>query len=328
VTTLVTGATGFVGSRIARALLARGEAVRVLARAGADRRNLEGLAVEVVTGDLRERASLDPALRGVSTLFHAAADYRLWSPRPEALYETNVEGTRRLMHAAAAAGVERIAYTSSVATLGSTADGTPADERTPASLADMIGHYKRSKFLAEQAVREMIAAEGLPCVIVNPSTPVGPGDIKPTPTGRMVRDAARGAMPACVDTGLNIVHVDDVAAGHLLALEKGRPGERYILGGENMTLEQILTICAALAGRRPPAVRLPLAAVYPVAWLSELAARLAGSGEPRVTVDSLRMARKPMFFSSGKARRELGYAPRPAREALAAAVAWFTSDLA
>ncbi len=325
-TTLVTGATGFVGAAVARRLLSAGHDGRVLVRRGADRRNLEGLRVAVAEGDLTDPASLARALSGCSALFHVAADYRLWVPEPEAMYRTNVAGTRDLMVQALAAGVPRIVYTSSVAVLGHNPDGSPADEETPASLGDMIGHYKRSKFLAEAEVRRLVRDERLPAVIVNPSTPVGPGDVKPTPTGRVIVDAASGRMPAYVDTGLNVVHVDDVADGHLSALERGRAGERYVLGGENMTLKQILDATCANAGRRPPRVRLPHAAVLPVAFFSEGWARISGRGEPRATLDGVRMARTPMYFSSAKAKRELGYDPRPAADGIRDAVAWFREN--
>lgn len=322
-TTLVTGGTGFVGSAVVRELLAHGHEVRVLVRPGSDRRNLAGLDVAIAEGDLREPATVRRAVRGCRALFHVAADYRLWSPRPADLYESNVEGSRQLLLAAADAGVARVVYTSSVATLGINPDRSPANEDTPVCLADMIGHYKRSKFLAEQAVRELVVTTGLAVVIVNPSTPVGPRDIKPTPTGRTILDAARGRMPAYVDTGLNVVHVDDVARGHRLAFERGEVGARYVLGGEDMTLRSILTAVARLAGRRPPTVRLPHNVVLPIAALSELWARVAGAGEPRATVAGVRMARKHMYFSSAKARAALGYEHRPAQEALQDAVAWF-----
>lgn len=320
-TTLVTGATGFVGSAVLRHLIDRGEATRVLARPSSDRRNLEGLRTEIVEGDLRRGDSLKAALKGCEALFHVAADYRLWVRDPRELYEANVDGTRRLMAAAGEAGLRRIVYTSSVAVLGHNPDDTPADEATAARLEDMIGPYKRSKFMAEDVVREF-ARNGLPVVIVNPAAPVGPRDIKPTPTGRMILEAAAGRMPAYVDTGLNIVDVDDVAAGHILAFERGRVGERYILGGEDMTLRDILAKVAALAGRRPPRVRLPHGVVLPIAYVAEAWARLFG-GEPLATVDGARMARTPMYFSSAKAMRELDYRPRPAAEALARAVSWF-----
>jgi dihydroflavonol-4-reductase len=322
-TVLVTGATGFVGSAVARALLLRGDTVRVLVRPNSDGANLEGLDVERVTGDLRDPASLAPAVEGARVVFHVAADYRLWAPEPDDLYQSNVTGTLSLFSAAAAAGVERLVYTSSVATLGLMPAGGSATEDTPSRLEQMIGHYKRSKFIAEDQVRRRVREDGWPVVIVNPSTPIGPRDIKPTPTGRMVLDAARGRMPAYVDTGLNVVHVDDVAAGHLLALERGEVGERYILGGENMSLEDILAEVARLTSREAPRVRLPHLAVLPVAALSELWCRFTGRGEPLATVDGVRMAMKHMYFSSEKASHALGYQPRPAQEAIRDAVAWF-----
>jgi dihydroflavonol-4-reductase len=317
---LVTGATGFVGSAVARALLHEGWQVRALARKGSDRRNLQGLMLEVVEGDLTDSGSLDEAVAGCDALFHVAADYRLGAPDPEHLYKTNVEGTRNILGACRKGGVARVVYTSSVATMGIPSDGSPGTEDTPVALVDMIGHYKRSKFLAEQAVREAAQA-GSPVVIVNPSTPIGPGDVKPTPTGRMVLDAATGRMPAYVDTGLNIVHVDDVAAGHLLAFHRGRTGERYILGGQDMTLRDILIEIARLVGRRPPSVRLPRAAVLPIAHAAEFVARLTGR-PTRITVEGVRMSRKRMFFSSEKAARELGYTWRPPTQALQDAIVW------
>jgi dihydroflavonol-4-reductase len=317
---LVTGATGFVGAAVARALLQRDWQVRALARAGSNRRNLAGLTVEIATGDLEDRASLDRALQGCQALFHVAADYRLGARDSAQLYRTNVDGTVRIIDAARAAGVARIVYTSSVATIGIPKDGTPGDEDTTVGLADMIGHYKRSKFLAEQRVLEAAVA-GAPVIIVNPSTPIGPGDIKPTPTGQMVLDAANGRMPAFVDTGLNVVHVDDVAAGHVLAHAQGRIGERYILGGQDMTLREILVQIAQLSGRAPPRIRLPRVPLIPLAYLAELAARLTG-GSTRLTVEGLRMAGKRMFFSSQKAQRELGYGWRAPIEAFQDALAW------
>jgi dihydroflavonol-4-reductase len=324
--TLVTGATGFIGSAVVKRLLSAGHDVRVLVRPGSDRRNLDGLPVDIVQGDLTDTASLSHALKGCAVLFHVAADYRLWVPRPNAMYATNVGGTRNVMLAALAAGVERVVYTSSVATLGHKTDGSPADEETPSTQKEMIGHYKRSKFQAEAEVRQLFRERGLPAVIVNPSTPVGPGDIKPTPTGRVIVEAVSGRMPAYVDTGLNLVHVDDVAAGHLLALERGKTGERYILGGMNMTLKEILHEISRITGRPAPRVRLPHNLVLPVAMLLEGWARLFRGKEPRVTVDGVRMARKRMFFSSEKAKYELGYNPRPVGEGLRDAVEWFRSS--
>ena len=318
---LVTGASGFVGAAVARALEAAGWEVRCLIRATSDRRNLQALSAEIVLGDLTDARSLARALAGCETVFHVAADYRLWARDPNELYRTNVEGTRNLLEEARRARIERVVYTSSVATLGIPRDGTPGDEATPVRLTDMIGHYKRSKFLAEELVREWARGAG-EVVIVNPSTPIGPGDVKPTPTGRIIMDAARGRMPAYVDTGLNVVHVDDVASGHLLAFERGRAGERYVLGGEDLTLREILTEVARLTGRRPPRVRLPHGLVLPIAYAAVGLASLTGRAT-QITVDGVRMARKRMFFSSAKAAQELGYRARPAAEALADAVAWF-----
>ncbi len=321
---LVTGATGFVGAAVARALLRAGIEVRALARAASDRRNLTALPLELVTGDLSDPASLERAVAGCDTLFHVAADYRLGARDSAQLYRTNVDGTRAIIEAAQRAGIGRMIYTSSVACIGLPADGSPGAEDTPVSVDDMIGHYKRSKFLAEQLVLARARA-GAPIVIVNPSTPVGPGDIKPTPTGQMVRDAANGRMPAYVDTGLNIVHVDDVATGHLLAFERGRIGERYILGGQDMTLRQILTEIGAQVGRPAPALRLPRAALLPFAYIAQFVADLSG-GSTRLTVEGLRMARKRMFFSSAKAERELGYRWRPPAEAFADALSWLRAQ--
>lgn len=322
---LVTGATGFVGSAVLRKLKEAGHEVRALARPGGDRRNLAGLDLEVSEGDLTDKDSLHRAVAGCDYLFHVAADYRLWIPKPEPVYRVNVAGTEDLIRAAMDAGVEKIVYTSSVATLGLNRDGTPADEETPVSLDDMVGHYKRSKYLAEQKVLELVKTAGAPVVIVNPSTPVGPRDIKPTPTGRIFVDTLRGRMPAYVDTGLNIVHVDDVAAGHLLALARGRIGERYILGGENLPLREILAQICAIAGRTPPRIRIPHNVILPVAWLSEFWARLSGM-TPIATVDEIRMAKKYMYFSSNKAIENLGYQPRPARAGIEAAINWFRDN--
>jgi len=322
-TTLITGASGFVGSAVLRRLIDAGQQVRALVRPTSDRRNLENLPVEIVDGDLTDPASLRHALQGCRALFHVAADYRLWIRRPQDMYGANVDGTITLMRAALDRGIERIVYTSSVATLGIPPNGGISDESTPVNLTDMIGHYKRSKFIAEEEVRRLSREQGLPAVIVNPSTPVGPRDIKPTPTGSMIVDATSGRTPAYVDTGLNIVHVDDVAEGHWLAYQQGQIGERYILGGENLSLKEIFSRLAALSGHAPPRVRLPRPLIYPIAIASETWTRLRGSGVPLVTVDQLRMAKKRMFFSSEKAGRTLGYRPRPAQEALRDAYQWF-----
>jgi dihydroflavonol-4-reductase len=321
---LVTGATGFVGSAVARALVAAGHEVRALVRPGGDRRNLAGLPVAAVEGVLEDAAAVARAVAGCRYLFHVAADYRLWVPDPAAMFRTNVEGTRALMEAALAAGTERIVHTSSVAVLGLAGEGS-ADEGTPSRIEDMIGPYKRSKFAAEEVVRRLAAGRGLPAVVVNPSTPVGPRDRKPTPTGRVILEAARGRIPGFVDTGLNIAHVDDVAAGHLLAAERGRIGERYILGGENLPLAAILAEVASLAERAPPRFAVPYWLAYPAAVGAEIAARVTGR-TPLATRDSVRMSRKKMYFTSAKAERELGYRPRPAPVAIADAVAWFKSN--
>lgn len=318
---LVTGASGFVGAAVARALVNADWQVRVLVRPGSVRTNLRNLPLDVVVGDLTAPSSLGMALAECDALFHVAADYRLGAPDPGQLYRTNVEGTRNLLGAALRAGVKKIVYTSSVATMGLPADGSPGDEGTPATLAGMIGHYKRSKFLAEQLVLDAARA-GAPAVIVNPSTPIGPGDVKPTPTGRVVLDAAAGRIPAYVDTGLNIVHVDDVANGHLLAFHRGRIGERYILGGENMTLRQLLVHIAQRVGRKPPRIRLPYGLILPVAYVAEAVALVTGRSG-RVTLEAVRMSRKRMFFSSAKAARELGYQWRPSGQAFDDAILWF-----
>jgi dihydroflavonol-4-reductase len=324
-TALVTGANGFLGSAVVRALLAEGTRVRAFVRPGSDRRNLSGLDVEIAEGDLTDRDSLRRAAAGCEAVFHVAADYRLWVADPEPMYRANVAGSVNVLEAAAQAGAERLVYTSSVAVLGINPDRTPADEDTPVTIDDMIGHYKRSKFLAEQAVRRRAAELGFPVVTVNPSTPIGPRDVKPTPTGRILLDAAAGRMPAFVDTGLNLVHVDDVAAGHLAALERGKPGERYILGGDDLTLERILGLVAEHVGRRPSTIRLPHWSVLPLAVAAEAVARVT-KREPRVTLDGVRMARKHMYFSSRKAQRELGYRWRDPRLAIAAAVDWFKAN--
>jgi dihydroflavonol-4-reductase len=320
---LVTGASGFVGAAIATAVRQAGYRVRVLVRPTSPRVNIDP-ADEVFTGDIRDPASLAAPLKGVRYLVHAAADYRLWAAAPDEILRANVEGTRTIMNAALEAGVERIVYTSSVATIDLRGTGL-ADESRKLPAEEAVGAYKRSKILAENVVVEMVERQGLPAVIVNPSTPIGPRDVRPTPTGRIVIEAASGRMPAFIDTGLNFVHVDDVAAGHLAALARGRIGERYILGGENVTLKQLLTDIASLVGSRPPIIKLPRPVLYPIAYAAEFAARWTGR-EPFATVDGLRMARYRMHFDDAKARRELGYTSRPYREGLAEAIEWFSQQ--
>jgi dihydroflavonol-4-reductase len=320
--TLVTGAAGFVGSAVARALRARGRRLRVLVRPTSPRANLDGLEAETAVGDMADAASVAAAMGGVRWLFHVAADYRLWARDPEEIVRNNLNGVRTVMDAALAAGVERVVYTSSVATLGFRADGEPSDESLPLAPAEAIGAYKRSKVIAEREVQRMAADRGLPVVIVSPSTPIGPRDVKPTPTGRIIVEAAQGRMPAFLDTGLNLVHVDDVAEGHLMALEKGRQGENYILGGQDVNLGRMLADIAALTGRRAPTVSLPRAPLYPLALVTEAVAQITGK-EPFLTRDALKMARHHMFFSSAKAERDLGYAARPYAAGLSDALAWF-----
>lgn len=314
---LVTGASGFLGWHVASVLIAKGFPVRAMARRpGA----IQDLDAEIVAGDLCDPDSLPAAVAGCSAVFHVAADYRLWVKRPDEMYRANVDGARALLKAAEAAGVERFVYTSTVGCIGFIKDGV-ADERSPVSLEDMTGHYKRSKFLAEQEALKAARA-GFPVVIVNPTAPVGAHDVKPTPTGQTIVDFLKGRMPAFVDTGLNVVDAADVALGHWLAFEKGRAGERYILGGENLTLEQILQELAAITGRKAPSVRLPWLAALLAGAASTAWAELTGS-PPRVPLDAVRMARKKMWVSHEKARSELGYNPAPARTGLINAVRWF-----
>jgi dihydroflavonol-4-reductase len=320
--TLVTGASGFVGSAVARALQARGARLRLLVRASSPRKNLDGLEAEIVVGDMGDPAAMAAAMRDVRCVFHVAADYRLWARDPEEIVRNNLNGTRAVMTAALGAKVERVVYTSSVATLGFRDDGAPSDETLRLAPQDAVGAYKRSKVIAEREVERLAAEEGLPVVIVSPSTPIGPRDVKPTPTGRIIVEAASGRMPAFLDTGLNLVHVDDVAAGHLAALDKGRQGETYILGGQDVSLGRMLADIAALVGRKAPTLALPRAPLYPLAVATEAFAYLTGK-EPFLTVDALKMSRHHMFFSSAKATRELGYAARPYAQGLSDALAWF-----
>ena len=321
---LVTGGTGFVGANVVRELLRAGRAVRVLARAGGDRRALAGLDVEIAEGDLVDAASLATAVRGVGTVFHVAADYRLWARDPSVIFRANVDGTRNLLRASGEAGVTRVVYTSSVGALGIPRDGRAGTEETPVTVDDMVGPYKRSKFLAEQVALEFARA-GLPVVIVNPSAPIGPWDVKPTPTGQMVLDALHGRLFATIDTGLNLVHVRDVAQGHLLAESRGRAGEKYILGHAegNLSLAAIGRLISEVSGSRAPRVRVPYALAWCAAACSEGFARLTG-GAPKVPLDAVRMARKRMYFDPGKAIRELGLPQSSVRDAVSDAVEWFS----
>ncbi len=320
----VTGATGFIGASLARELLRDGYQVRALARPNSDRRNLHGLELEICEGDLRDRRSLEEGLKGCDMLFHAAADYRLWTRTPDAMYDTNVGGTRNILEAALKQGVSRVVYTSSVGTLGNPGTGEPGNEATPVTLADMVGHYKKSKFLAEREA-ESFLDKGLPLVIVNPSTPVGRLDIKPTPTGKIIVDFLNRKMPAYLDTGLNIIDVEDCARGHILAAVKGRIGEKYILGNENLTLQQIFAMLERITGLPAPRVRLPYAPILAAAYVNEAIARCTGR-EPLIPLAGVQMARKFMFFDSSKAVAELGLPQRPARDALAKAVEWFRDN--
>lgn len=320
---LVTGASGFVGSAVAAKLLAAGYDVRALVRPTSPRHHLKGLDLEFAEGDLREAESVKRAMAGVRYLFHVAADYRLWARDRNEILQNNLLSTRVVMEAARTAGVERIVYTSSVATLALTPGGNPSDETMPLEEQKAIGMYKRSKVAAERMVEQMIA-EGLPVVIVNPSTPIGPRDVRPTPTGRIIVEAASGRIPAFVDTGLNLVHVDDVAEGHLAAFKRGKIGERYILGGQNVLFSEMLGEIARLVGRRAPRVKLPRTAIIPVAVTAEAIARFTGR-EPFATLDGLRMSKYRMFFSTQKAERDLGITARPYIQGLEDAIAWFRS---
>jgi dihydroflavonol-4-reductase len=323
--TFLTGATGFLGSHVARVLAAQGAELRLLVRPTSNLKNLEGLHAETATGDLRDPASLDNAMSGCDTVFHVAADYRLWARDPEEMYHSNVEGTRAILEAARKNGVRRVVYTSSVATMGFTRNGNPADEDSPVTLADMIGHYKRSKFMAEQIALEA-GRSGMNVVVVNPTTPVGEQDIKPTPTGRIILDFLKRKFPAYVDTGLNLVDVTECARGHVAALERGKTGERYILGGEDLTLKQILDKLGAITGLSSPTVKLPYFFAFAAAAVDETITGRILHREPRATIDAVRMGRKKMFASSAKAERELGWKLVPAENALRRAVAWFRSN--
>ena len=323
-TVLVTGASGFVGAAVARAAVARGVKTKVLMRAAANHANIAGLDVEAVTGDMRDEASMTRALDGVRYLFHVAADYRLWARDPMEIARNNLEGARAVMGAAKTTGVERIVYTSSVAAL-KPGNGVAVDESSRHTPQSVIGAYKLSKLLAEREVERRIVEQGLPCVMVAPSTPIGARDIKPTPTGRIIVEMANGKMPAFLDTGLNLVHVDDVAEGHFLALEKGKTGENYILGGTDVSLQTMLGDIAMLAGRKAPRLKLPRAPLFPLAYVAEAVARFTGK-EPFLTADALRMSRYHMFFSSEKAKAALGYSARPYVKGLEDAMAWFGAN--
>jgi dihydroflavonol-4-reductase len=325
----VTGATGFLGSHVARALAAQGAQLRLLVRPTSDLRNIEDLNGERVQGDLRDPASIERALAGCEAVFHVAADYRLWVRDPEQMYRSNVEGTRSLLEAARKQGVRRVVYTSSVATMGFASNGQSngqvADEQSPVSLADMIGHYKRSKFMAEQVAFEA-ARSGVDVVVVNPTTPVGERDVKPTPTGRIVLDFLKRKFPAYVETGLNLVDATECARGHIQAFEKGKSGERYILGGENLTLKQILDRLAAISGLKSPTVKLPYVFAFATGVVDEMVTGRLLRREPRATIDAVRMGRKMMFVSSAKAERELGWRMVPVDDALRRSVEWFRAN--
>jgi dihydroflavonol-4-reductase len=319
---LVTGASGFVGSAVARKLVEAGFSVRALVRGTSPRAHLAGLGLDFFEGDLRDRKSVERAIAGMRYAFHVAADYRLWARDPSEIFASNVEGTRNLMEEAMRAGVERVIYTSSVATIALRTDGMAADETSPLREDQGIGAYKRSKIAAERLVEAMVAERGLAAVIVNPSTPIGPGDVRPTPTGRIIIEAAKGRIPAFIDTGLNLVHVDDVASGHLAALRHGKIGERYILGGQDVLFSQMLRDIAGLVGRRAARVRLPWRALIPVAFVAEAVANVTGR-EPFATLDGVYMAKYRMFFASTKAEQELGYRSRRYTEGIDDAVRWF-----
>jgi dihydroflavonol-4-reductase len=321
----VTGATGFLGSHVAHALADQGATLRLLVRSTSNLKNLEGLHAETATGDLRDPASLDNAMSGCDTVFHVAADYRLWARDPEEMYRSNVGGTRAILEAARKNGVRRVVYTSSVATMGFTRNGNPADEDSPVTLADMIGHYKRSKFMAEKNALQA-GRSGMHVVVVNPTTPVGEQDIKPTPTGRIILDFLKRKFPAYVDTGLNLVDVTECALGHVTALEKGKSGERYILGGENLTLKQILDKLGAITGLSSPTVKLPYFFAIAAAAVDETITGRILHREPRATIDAVRMGRKKMFASSAKAERELGWKLIPVEPALRRAIDWFRGN--
>jgi dihydroflavonol-4-reductase len=322
---LVTGGTGFVGAAVVRRLISEGHSVRAVARPGSDLRNLDGLDIELVHGDLQDKDSIRRAIKGCRRLYHVAAHYSLWEPDPRVFYQVNVDGTRNILEAAGDEGLERIVHTSTVGTLGHRGDGRPADEETPVTLDQMVGHYKRSKFLGEEVARQA-ATRGLPVVIVNPSTPVGPRDIKPTPTGQVIVDYLNRRMPAYIDTGLNLIDVDDVARGLLLAADRGRVGERYILGHRNLTLREIFALLGQITKVPPPTVRLPYRVILPLAYANQwLSDRITGK-PPRIPLEGVKMAKWHMFFDPSKAVRELGLPQSPIEQALEGAVRWFSEN--
>jgi dihydroflavonol-4-reductase len=320
----VTGGTGFIGASLVRELIKDGHEVRALVRPGANRKNIEGLPLEIWEGDLLAPGSLADGIAGCDLVFHTAADYRLWTRDPAAMYAANVEGTRAILEAALRADVHRVVYTSSVGTIGNRGDGTPGNETTPVTFADMVGDYKKSKFLAERVAEEFLP-RGLPLVIVNPSTPVGVLDIKPTPTGKIIVDLLNRAMPAYLDTGLNLIDVEDCARGHLLAAEKGRIGEKYILGNRDLTLREIFTLLEKISGVPAPKIRLPYTPILLAAYINDALSRLTGR-EPLIPLNGVLMSKKFMFFDSSKAIRELGLPQTPVIEALTKAVAWFRAN--
>jgi len=322
-TTLVTGAAGFLGSHVARQLVARGDDVRVLMRASSNNRAISDLSLEYVTGDLRDGASLERAMKGVKRVFHVAADYRLWAKNPQEIYDSNVGGTKNLLAAAKKAGIEQLIYTSTVATIAVDRPELP-NESTDAKLEEMVGHYKRSKWMAEQEVRQA-AKDGLPAIVAMPTTPVGPWDWKPTPTGKIILDFLNGRMPGYVETGLNFVGVEECAAGHLLVSEKGKIGERYLLGAENLTLKELLDTLAKITGLAAPAMKIPHGLALGVAYVETAFSRLVGK-EPQIPVEGVKIAQHKMFVDCSRAQRELGFKPGPVAAALERAVRWYQTN--
>ncbi|WP_027721666.1 hopanoid-associated sugar epimerase [Maridesulfovibrio zosterae] len=320
---LITGATGLIGSRLVPILYAQGFKIKALVRDPEKARRMFSEPIEFISGDLNDASAIDTALQGCQYLFHLAADYRLWVPDPQTMIHTNVDGTRLIMERALEAGIERIVYTSSVCVLGSNSDGTPANENSVSTIEDMISPYKKSKFMAEEVVMKMVIKKNLPAIIVNPSTPVGPGDSRPTPTGTMILNTARDGGMFYADTGLNVAHVDDIAMGHFLALQKGKIGRRYILGGDNLHLKELFTMTAKTTNKAKPRFKVPSAILYSVGFIAENLAKIGLIKEPVATLDSIRMAAKKMYYSSARAEKELGYSHRPAVEGVKDAVAWF-----